>query len=367
MDYFKTYVSNTLAGSGNQHIFFPENPDAVYTGRVYYKVFAGGTYNYSLLFSNIIDSTYSNGAVSHANLVCDQWELVSASLGVAKVCSATVAEDPIEAFPLTFGGKTAKTVMPAEFFTSDPISITCEKDDYLCLEVSYRGRMIPYHEESIIPCFIRENGEWVRSKHAIFAGMIGCDRPVALRVGYLGDSITQGIGVAVNSYDHWNAVLSEKLGTDYAYWNLGLGFGRGHDAASDGAWLFKARQVDVITVCYGINDIREIHDVDIICGDLKYITETLQKAGVRVVLQSVPPADYTGEKLDMWNAINHRIRTELAPIADYFFDVIPTISLDADHPQNTPIGNCHPDAKGSGRWAAGLYPLMKDVTDKLRR
>lgn len=49
MDYFKTYVSNTLAGSGNQHVHYPEDPNTVYTGRVYYKVFAGvPTYGYEL-------------------------------------------------------------------------------------------------------------------------------------------------------------------------------------------------------------------------------------------------------------------------------------------------------------------------------
>ncbi|MFQ9798501.1 MAG: hypothetical protein ACLR23_05710 [Clostridia bacterium] len=82
--------------------------------------------------------------------------------------------------------------------------------------------MIPYHEESIIPTFALRDGEWVPSKRVVFAGMVGCDRPALLQIGYLGDSITQGIGTDVNSYDHWNAMLSDKLGEKCAYWNLGL-------------------------------------------------------------------------------------------------------------------------------------------------
>ena len=64
MTYFDKYVSNTCAGSGNQ-MFFNMNEDEVRTGRMFYKIFAGGEYNYSILFSNIIDTTFSNGAVSH--------------------------------------------------------------------------------------------------------------------------------------------------------------------------------------------------------------------------------------------------------------------------------------------------------------
>jgi len=364
MDYFKTYVSNTLAGSGNQHVHCPEDPAAVYTGRVYFKVFAGGNFNYSLLFSNILDSTFADGNLSHANLICDQWELVSASLGVVRTCAADAATDPESSFPLTFAGKASKTVMPGEFFTSDPVSICAQKDEYLCLEISWRGRMIPYHEESILPCFVKKDGSWVPGKFFPFPGMIGCDRKVALRVGYIGDSITQGIGTDVNSYDHWNAVLSEKLGDACSYWNLGLGFARGHDAASDSAWLFKARQVDLITVCFGVNDISRITDFDLLCRDLTTIVQTLKAAGVTVVLQTIPPADFQDERADIWLRANDFIRTELSRKADYVFDVVPSLWLDAAHPEKSRIGNCHPRAEGCAAWANALYPVIKEAIEK---
>ena len=68
MKWFETYSSNTLAGSGNQY-YFTTGDDKIHRGRIYYKIFAGGTYNYSLLFSNIIDSTYADGKVSHCNMI----------------------------------------------------------------------------------------------------------------------------------------------------------------------------------------------------------------------------------------------------------------------------------------------------------
>ena len=73
MKFFKEYVSNTLAGTSNQ-LFFDGSKTA--TGRVFYKIYKGGMYEYSFLFSNIIDSTYGDGSVSNKNIVLDSWELL---------------------------------------------------------------------------------------------------------------------------------------------------------------------------------------------------------------------------------------------------------------------------------------------------
>ena len=63
--HLNTYASNTLAGSSNQHFF---NSDCnTHKGRVFYKVYEKGEYNYSFLFTNIIASTYGDGSISHKN------------------------------------------------------------------------------------------------------------------------------------------------------------------------------------------------------------------------------------------------------------------------------------------------------------
>ena len=84
MEYFKKYHSNTLAGSGNQHFFI--NEKGVTTACMLYKLTEGGNFSYSFLFSNIIDSTYSNGKVSHKNLVLDSWEIHSLRVGITDFC-----------------------------------------------------------------------------------------------------------------------------------------------------------------------------------------------------------------------------------------------------------------------------------------
>ena len=332
MNYFKKFSSNTYAGSGNQ-LYFKMNDDEIRTGRVFYKISSGGKYNYSILFSNIMDSTYADGSISHKNLICDEWTINGFKIGKCagfdstKDISDLIMEDNgisdivvTDFVDVSFDGKKEKVVMPGEFFSSDPVNLEFEKDEYACLEITFSGKMIPYHEETLLPVFVKENGKWKYSKFMPFAEMIGCDRKVKRKIAYLGDSITQGIGTTPNSYLHWNSVLSEKLGSDYSYWNLGLGYGRANDAASDGAWLYKAKQNDVIFVCYGVNDILQGQTQERIKADLKCIVETLKKEGKIVILQTIPPFDYKDESIEKWKRVNLYILTELKNTVDFVFD-----------------------------------------------
>ena len=65
-------------------------------------------------------------------------------------------------------------------------------------------------------------------------------------IAFLGDSITQGVGTPDNAYTHWNALISKEIGEEYSYWNLGIGYARASDASTDGAWLNKAKNNDIV-------------------------------------------------------------------------------------------------------------------------
>lgn len=374
MKYFEKYTSNTCAGSGNQ-LFFKMKDGEVRTGRVFYKIFAGGEYNYSILFSNIMDSTFAKGERSHKNLICDSWQIINTKIGKCKEIPQdkepevlTMADkgdnkaaDIIvsDLKDITFNGSISKEVMPGEFFSSDPIKYFFEKDEYLCLEITFSGNMIPYHEETLSPVYVKTENGWKYSNQMPFAGMIGCDRKADARIAFLGDSITQGIGAPKNSYKHWNAVLAEKLGEKYAYWNIGLGFGRANDAASDGAWLFKARQNDIVVVCYGVNDLIQGFSEKQIKDDLAYIVKNLKKSGKKVVLQTIPPFDYTPEIAEKWQNINAYIKNELSLKADLVFDIVPILAESKQNPHKAKFGG-HPDANGSALWAEAFYEKLND-------
>lgn len=361
MEFFEKYSSNTLAGSGNQYIFVNNDPNEVNTGRIYYKIFSGGKHKYSFLFSNILDSTYADGAASCKNMICEDWQITALRVGICGECTPAKATEPYTFQTVTFGGKKEKCVMPGEFFYTDEIELDAAKDDYICLEISFKGKVIPYHEESIIPTFILKNNMWISSKHMPFPGMVGCDRNVTAKVAFWGDSITQGIGTDINSYEHWNAKLAELSGDKYAYWNLGLGYGRADDAASGGAWLYKAKQNDIVFICFGVNDI--LHGCSDNENEIKKNLETivleLKKCGIKVIIQTIPPFDYVGQNIEKWNNINTYIKTKLAEYADFVFDNVPILGFETE-PYSAKYGG-HPNAEGCEKWANALYNSIAHI------
>ena len=353
MEYFTKYNSNTLAGSGNQHFFMNEDGTKTTKSCCLYKIFAEGSYSYSFLFSNIIDSTYSDGAVSHKNLIVDSWVVEEMNVGVSSCCSEKSFDYPKEMQPVLFSGNRQKTVNPGEIFSSDPVELTVNSGEYICLEIVFSGKMIPYHEESIIPSFVYRDGRWTASKLHPFASMVGADRAAKKKIAFLGDSITQGIGTPINSYSHWNAVFAEKLGKEYSYWNLGLGYGRADDAASDGAWLYKAKQNDIVFVCYGVNDIFRGFSAAEIKKNLQIIADKLSRSGACVIFQTVPPFDYPPEHQGTWNDVNNFILHELKNTT-YVFDCVDCLKDSDSMPYKAKYGG-HPNSEGCKIWGEALF------------
>ena len=355
MDYFEKYVSNTLAGSGNQTFFYNKSQTPT-VSRTFYKVFAGGEYPYSFLISNTVDSTFSDGSHSRKNRVIDSWVIEEMSVGVSPSCDAASFTGPEGMMPVTFSGARRRTVNPGELLASDPVTLNAPEGAYLCVEIVFSGGLIPYHEESIIPSFVLDGGEWKPSKLHPFLSMVGAARPVKKRVAFLGDSITQGIGTPVNSYAHWNAVFAERAGRDFAFWNLGLGYGRADDAASDGAWLFKARQNDVVFVCFGVNDINRGFSAAQIKANLQYITDKLNESGVSVVMQTVPPFDYPDGRRETWEEVNRFIMADLKNAA-CVFDCVPILGRSGE-PHKAKYGG-HPGADGCRLWGEKLCDFAR--------
>ncbi len=353
MKYFDQYTSNTTASSQNQYIF--ESDGTPVTGRVYYKISAGGKFGYSLLFSNIVDSTFRDGSVSHANMVCRPWHIHSARLGR---CMGGIDHDAVEFTKLAFDGNSEKDVAPGEFFASDPVMMEFRSGDFLCLEMTFSGTLMPYHEESIIPIFRKAGDGWVPNKQMPLPGMVGCDRAVKERIAYLGDSITQGIGTEYNSYTHWNAVLAGLIGDGYSHWNGGIGCARAADSAADGAWMYKLKHSDITVVCVGANDVLINLPAEAVRAHIARTVDLLTRDGRTVVLQTIPPFEYAERQIPVWKSANKMIKEELASKVAMVFDVAAAIG-DPVSP-NLPLYGGHPDAKGCKIWGEKLYSAMKE-------
>lgn len=368
MDYFNIYSSNTYASSGNQFYFTPKNAQQKYTGRVFYKISNAGKFNYSLLFSNIIDSTYEKGEISQKNLICSSWIIHQARVCVCNkdlldkdFINNEIANDinnKLNDFKiLTFDNKEVKKVAPGEFFSSDPVELSFNKNDYLCLELTFQGTMIPYHEESLLPIFSKTENGWIYDRKMPLPSMIGCDRKVKAKIGFIGDSITQGIGTPINSYKHWNALLSEKIGGEYSFWNLGIGYARADDMASNGAWAYKAKHNDVLFICYGVNDLGNGFSAEQIINNLEKIVNTFKKQGIKIILQTIPPFDYGQLTTKKWLEVNNYIKNVLSQKVEHVFDIAPYLAQSEENPQNTKYGD-HPNIIGCEIWANALYKSL---------
>ncbi len=356
MRYFDTFSSCTAAGSGSQNWFAPEDSDAAITCRVYYRL-SRDVRKCALLYSNLIDSTYADGSHSHVNFVPGEWAIHALRAGVVRDCAIERCTEPESFISVGFDGQLTKNVHPGEIFSNDAFELCARKGEYLCLEMAFSGARVPCHTESLLPAFRLVEGRWEHCTDMPFPSMIGGPRGEAMRLGFIGDSITQGIGTRPNVYEHLAVYVQEALAESCDVWNLGLGYGRAHDAALDGGWLYKARQNDVMCVCYGVNDLFQIGDAEQLKRDLTSIVRKLRQSGLKVLIQTVPPFDYAPEYRERWMDVNNYIQRELSREADALFDTVPVLCKNPEEPWTSRYG-AHPDGDGNAAWAKALIPVI---------
>ena len=372
MKYLKEFSSVTYVATSNQ--FYAKSDGVPHTGRVFYKLYAGGDHRYSFLFSSVTDGTVGIGDESRCNMIFDEWDILSMRLCIVEDCPVGEATEKVtmsddgtaeiklgEFYDLTFDGKKSKTVAPGEFFSTDPIRLSPKDGDFFCLEITFKGEHIPTHFETRAATFVLQNGEWVRSTDMPLAGMVGSDRPVKHRIAYFGDSITAGVGTDLNAYEHWNALVSEGLGKENAYWNLGIGYGTAKDAASNGAWMFKAKQNDFVVLCFGVNDLFVCPEN--VVENLREAVRLLLDAGIKVFIQTLPPFDQDDEWRNRWLRANERIRKEIVPLTVGYFEPYKAIAKSEDEPCTTVYG-AHPNGEGCKKWAEMLLPVLREALKK---
>ncbi len=352
ISFCKSYVSDTTAGMAVQTLFDSDGRDI--TARFYAQLTHGGE-EYALLFSGTVDTTFADGCTTVANDVCDPFVFRAMRVGVCVACGMAHAEEPSAWQDVTFSGERCGTVHSGAWLKTDPIALDARAGDMLCVEytMSASGR-VPCHPELQIPSFVRDGDRWVPSTQLPLPVAIGVRREAPNRVTFLGDSITQGIGATPGAYRHWAALVAEQIGGSTAFWNLGIGFARSGDAASDGVWLARAKQADTVVLCLGVNDILRGVSAEQIVANLTAIIDRLHDAGCRVLLQSVPPFEFLTSQWAVWRAVNAHI----GHLGDRFFDNTAFL-CDGDRPR---YGG-HPNDDGCAVWAQALVPVLRDMME----
>ncbi len=357
MEYFNKYASDTIASTGNQNWFFLGGKTK--RGRIFYRLESSGKHEYSLLFSSIIDSTFSDGSHSVANTDILDWKLKNVSVAVVDNCNPNIPKDQF--IRLSFDTKYEKVVNVSGFFNTDGVILNVKRGDYLCVDIEFCGEKIPYHEECVlIPVFTQnENGEWVEDRKMPVPCMVGVKNSTKTKVAFWGDSITQGIGTSFNTYSHYASVVSSLLGNECACYNAGLGFGRANDGALLKSWYERVKGCDVTVVCFGVNDIFRIRDAEQTKSDIKTIVTALKSEGVKVVLQTVPPFDYSEEARTCWENINAYIKDALKSVVDEVFDCVPILGQENALYMSKYGG--HPNDVGCKIWGEELFKVVEKV------
>lgn len=311
---FTGFVSNVPLGTGTNFILDWGEPKRI-RARAYLRVEAAGKFDWRIYYINSVNSTYDRGALAYRNRSGGKFEIISARVADGGEIGA-VDPDPSaelrDAVTITFDGSRSHTAQPDERLWSDAVRLNVPEGHYLAFEWELEGNLIPCTTDSRALTFI-DDGAGMRTEDYLpcpLPAMFACRRPYIKRVAFLGDSITQGCGTLKNKYEMWAARIAGML-DGYAVWNLGMGWGRAADAATDQSWLFKAKQNDVVILTLGVNDL--LHgaygsDHGSSAGEIVERIETmvtlLQRSGVDVILSTLPPFDFTPEQRREWRAVN---------------------------------------------------------------
>lgn len=350
---FELYQSNSITpSSANYALKSTDGKPVRQTFRGVYKIQEFGTLEYKFYFSNNVDSTFSNGSHSYRNMPTESYKIISASVGTYKTSQG---QGTVKDFKtLTFDGKTERDVAAGETFWSDAITLTVPNGYYLIFEWTVEYTVIAATNSENASCFLYDysSGKITLTQSAPMPALIGAKRDNALRVGFIGDSITMGIGTGAGTHRFWAAKITEKAGTDISFWNLGVGFARANDAVNSPSWLEKAKNNDLIIICLGVNDIQSgpyndsgQRSAQQIANDINTIAATCQEAGCEVIIFSTPPFTYsTTEKVEVWRTLTVKLKALCEDKGYDFFDFASYLGK-ADDPA-TPAYGGHPNAQG---------------------
>jgi lysophospholipase L1-like esterase len=365
----RLYPSNISLGTSSNTMFQPDKTGCC-TYRIFVKPERVGELEWRFWYSNTVDSTWDNGSFSRANMQGCNWSIKSAFVAMAdenKMCS--------ELMPVLFDGKSNKEVAPAETFWSDSVTIKVSQKDYIvftwCIEFT-ENSIIPITPDTQAPTYTAE-GDYSRDlglEHFIDANgipvpnLFGAKVNVGTYLAFIGDSITQGCGTENNKYEHWVPKIAKKLGSQTSVWNLGLGYGRAQDAATKGAWLKKAMHYDIVSVCFGVNDILPHggRSQEEIVSDLTGIVDTLKSSNPsrKVILFTVPPFDLCGGERKTWEYVNDKIKNVLSKKVDGVFDMGAVLSKPEPNENETIFGS-HPNGFGGTAVAEAFCNWYKQI------
>ena len=350
---FEIYQSNTVCATGNNSVLKSADGKTVTkTFRGIFKAQQSGELEYKLYFSNNVDSTWAGGADSYRGMTTKPYTIISArAIGSSKKAESGELTNPVE---ITFGGSASKDVAPGETFWCDPFMLDVPENGNIIFEWTVAYTMIPSTKVNNTYIALEKNsstGRFGMVQEAPLPDLVGCNRGNAIRLAFWGDSITMGEGAGSASYEFWAAQITDRLGTNVSTWNLGLGYARADDAVNSPSWIEKAKQNDVVIICFGVNDINSgsynlgLRSADQVLNDISKLAKACADAGCEIIIFSTPPYTYSkSDKIKTWASLTQKLEN-LAESKGYkFFDFAACLGTSDD--MSIPAYGGHPNAAG---------------------
>ncbi|WP_160032842.1 SGNH/GDSL hydrolase family protein [Paenibacillus sp. An7] len=339
------YGSATAVSTATNFIMEQETA-SIRTYRTYVRLRETGQLDLKFWHSNAVDSTWDVGNTAKGSMPGGVWVIESAYVAVSghKRDGSII---PKSAVKVTFDGEMSKEVTPAEKFWSDSVHIDVPAGHDLVFSWTISapaGKSFPYNTEGLlVSAFEAEGNQADEEQGVLFTAsqnrlvlpaFIGYKRQMKEEIVFLGDSITQGVRTGQDGYEYWVSRIADGLGPDYGIWNIGSGWARAYDAATDGPWLAKSKQGSIVAIVLGVNDM-DIgnRSADELLADLSFIIRkikrNLERGGVRVILFTVPPFNFTEDREKVWRTVNETIRTCPPEGTDAVFDIAKVLSCPA--------------------------------------
>lgn len=346
---FDTYVSNTFIATGNNYLV--ESAENV-TYRAYLPAEEYGSLEYCFYFSNNVDSTYDNGAVAHVGIVGGDYTISSAYIADG---GTAVGDEITNKTAVTFdNGSTTKNVGGGEDYWSDPVNFELADGHYLVWEWTLTGSTIPCTNMSSLTQTDADYGDgkgFVYCDQIPLPQLIGAKRDVIYNIAAIGDSITQGCQTQFMEYEFWAAKIPKRLGSDYSFWNCGLGWSRTSDAATCGNWLERTKTADVVIIAFGTNDITsgeygagEANTAAEVNQYVRILLDEFAKTDCKVIVFNAPPENYNKKKELVRVEYNKILKNTCSEYGVMYFDFAGYLS-DPEQPDIALYG-AHPDGEG---------------------
>ena len=353
---FEKYQSNIACSTGHNALIKSKTGKAVTeTYRGVFPVEEHGRFAYKFYYSNNIDSS-SWAFANYRDMPTSPFKIESAWVYSSKYYKVCRPEDGVEKQAVTFGGETSRSVEPKECFWSDEVMLDVPEGRYLVFEWTVTYTKIPGTiTAETYPVFkMNDAGNFSplpNCSQAPMPDLFGCDRG-KLRVGFLGDSITEGTGTVAYKNEFWVAQIAEQIGKDYSLWNLGLDSARVNDVVTGTSFLEKAKQVDVLCLAIGINDVcldiyspRVARSAQEVFNDIRTVATAAAEAGCQIIVFSLPPFEFSSQQIaDKWLAVNKMLKDYAEEKGYDFFDFAACLAS-PDAP-TVPLYGGHPNGKG---------------------